>query len=290
MRTVGLSVPDVVREIITRNRSIHDCMAMDVINYTALAVKIHPEVEKQIGNPIHLNTIVVAIKRYADAFEKDENVISEPVLKDARLSMTDRIMGMQWTMKDILDQDIARMLGEAEKALTNSEFFRLGDSFRILADDSDVTRKIFQNFPKENVYSSGLAKIRIQVPEQNRADVVSYVTEILHRNGIDLVDALFSRDGIVLILKEDQAPIAYEKLRTEIPRTKENLYSSGLAKIRIQVPEQNRADVVSYVTEILHRNGIDLVDALFSRDGIVLILKEDQAPIAYEKLRSEIPR
>ena len=82
--------------------------------------------------------------------------------------------------------------------------------------------KIFQNFPKENVYSSGLAKIRIQVPEQNRADVVSYVTEILHRNGIDLVDALFSRDGIVLILKEDQAPIAYEKLRTEIPRAKEN--------------------------------------------------------------------
>jgi len=222
MRTVGLSVPDVVREIITRNSSIHDCMAMDVINYTALAVKIHPEVEKQIGNPIHLNTIVVAIKRYADAFEKDENVIAEPVLKDARLSMTDRIMGMQWTMKDILDQDIAKMLGEAEKALTNSEFFRLGDSFRILADDSDVTRRIFQNFPKENVYSSGLAKIRIQVPEQNRADVVSYVTEILHRNGIDLVDALFSRDGIVLILKEDQAPIAYEKLRTEIPRTKEN--------------------------------------------------------------------
>jgi len=222
MRTVGLSVPDVVREIITRIRSIHDCMAMDVINFTALAVKIHPEVEKQIGNPIHLNTIVVAIKRYADALEKNENVIDEPVVKDARLSMTDRIMGMQWTMKDILDQDIAKMLGEAEKALTNSEFFRLGDSLRILADDSDVTRRIFQNFPKENVYSSGLAKIRIQVPEQNRADVVSYVTEILHRNGIDLGDALFSRDGIVLILKEDQAPIAYEKLRTEIPRTKEN--------------------------------------------------------------------
>ena len=218
MRTVGLSVPDVVREIITRNRSIHDCMAMDVINFTALAVKIHPEVEKQIGNPIHLNTIVVAIKRYADAFEKDENVIDEPVLKDARLSLTDRIMGMQWTMKDLHDQNMAKMFAEAENAFSNSEFFRLGDSFRVLVDDSDVTRKIFQSFPKENLYRSGLAKIRIQVPEQNRADVVSYVTEILHRNGIDLVDALFSQDGIVLILKADQAPIAYEKLRSEIPR------------------------------------------------------------------------
>ncbi len=218
MRTVGLSVPDVVREIITRNRSIHDCMAMDVINYTALAVKIQPQVEKQIGNAVQLNTIVVAIKRYADAFEKNENVVDEPVLKDARLSMTDRIMGMRWTMKDLLDRDMAKMFAEAEKAFSNSEFFRLGDSFTVLADDSDVTRRIFQNFPKENLYSSGLAKIRIQVPEQNRADILSFVTGILHRNSIELIDALFSQNGIVLFLKEDQAPLAFEKIRSEIPR------------------------------------------------------------------------
>ena len=214
----GLSVPEVVREIITRNRSIHDCMKMDVINYTALAVKIQPEVEKQLGNSVHLNTIVVAIKRFGDSFVGSENVTDEPVLKDARLSMTDRIMGMQWTMKDLLDQDMAKMFAEAEKAFSNSEFFRLGDSFRVLTDDSDDTRRIFQSFPKENLYRSGLAKIKISVPEQNRADVVSYVTEILHQNGIELIDALFSQDGIVLILKEDQAPFAYEKLRSEIPR------------------------------------------------------------------------
>ena len=214
----GLSVPEVVREIITRNRSIHDCMKFDVINYTALAVKIQPEVEKQLGNSVHLNTIVVAIKRFGDSFVGSENITDEPVLKNARLSMTDRIMGMQWTMKDLLDQDMAKMFAEAEKAFSNSEFFRLGDSFRVLTDDSDDTRRVFQSFPKENLYSSGLAKIKISVPEQNRADVVSYVTEILHQNGIELIDALFSQDGIVLILKEDQAPFAYEKLRSEIPR------------------------------------------------------------------------
>jgi len=218
MRIVGLSVPEVVRDIITRNRSIHDCMKMDVINYTALAVKIQPDIEKQLGNSVHLNTIVVAIKRYADSFEGSEDITEEPVLKDARLSMTDRIMGIQWTMKDLIDQDMGKMFAEAEKAFSNSEFFRLGDSFRILTDDSDDTRRIFSSFPKENLCSSGLAKIKISVPEQNRADVVSYVTEILHRNGIVLVDALFSQDGIVLILKEDQAPLAYEKLRSEIPR------------------------------------------------------------------------
>jgi len=216
MRT---SVPEAVRDIITRNRSIHDCMKMDVINYTALAVKIQPDVEKQLGNSVHLNTIVVAIKRYADSFEGSEDVTEEPVLKDARLSMTDRIMGMQWTMKDLIDQDVAKMFGEAEKAFSNSEFFRLGDSFRILTDDSDDTRRIFATFPKENLYRSGLAKIKVSVPpNHNRSDIMSFVTEILHYNGIDMADALFTQDGLVIVLKEEDAPRAYEKLRAQISR------------------------------------------------------------------------
>ncbi|MDX1442103.1 MAG: ACT domain-containing protein, partial [Nitrosopumilaceae archaeon] len=46
MRLSTTSVPEVVREIITRNRSVFDCMKMDLINYTALAVKIQPDVER----------------------------------------------------------------------------------------------------------------------------------------------------------------------------------------------------------------------------------------------------
>jgi len=216
MRTTGVSVPDVVREIITRNRSIYECMKMDVINYTALAVKIQPDVEKQLGTPANLNTIVVAIKRYADSFDEKEDISDEPVLKNARLSLTDRIMGLEWNMVDFVEQDVSRMFAEAQKAFSDSEFFRFGDSFRILTEDSDSARHLFQSFPKENDYRPGLAKIKIQISGQNRSDVLSYVTQILHYNGIEIVDALLSQDGVVLIFKEEDAPRAYEKLRTEI--------------------------------------------------------------------------
>ena len=151
MRTSGVSMPEVVREIITRNRSIYDCMKMDVINFTALAVKIQPDVEKTMGGPVHLNTIVVAIKRYADSFETTDEMIDDPVLKDARLTLTDGIMGLSWNMT-------------------------------------------------------------------SRSDVMAFVTEILHYNGIDMADALFTQDGLVIVLKEEDAPRAYEKLRAQISR------------------------------------------------------------------------
>ena len=218
MRTSGVSVPEVVREIITRNRSIYDCMKMDVINFTALAVKIQPDVEKALGNSVNLNTIVVAIKRYADSFDEKEGISEEPVLKDARLTLTDGIMGIQWNMVDA-GEEMARMLNEFQKEFSDSEFFRFGDSFRILAEDSDRVRRMFHNLPKENQYNSGLAKIKIAVPEgHSRSNVMAFVTEILHYNGIDMADALFTQDGLVIVLKEEDAPRAYEKLRAQISR------------------------------------------------------------------------
>jgi aspartokinase len=69
------------------------------------------------------------------------------------------------------------------------------------------------------------------------------------------------------------------------------MFSTGLAKIRISIPSsKNQSDVVSYVAEVLHVNGIELVNAFFSQDSIVVILNERDASRAYEILHSDILR
>lgn len=221
VRTINLSVPEAVREIITKNRSIYDCMKMDVINYTALAVKIQPDVERQLGNPANLNTIVVAIKRFADSFTEKEEVKSESILKNARLSLTDGIMDIKFSTNDINQNDAALLLNKFEQYDSDYEFFRLADStFRVLTEDLVDIRRMFESFPSaKNFFSSGLAKIKIKIPQdQNRSDMVSYVAELLHNNGIEMQNAHFSQDDIILVLREEDASKAYEVLRTEISR------------------------------------------------------------------------
>lgn len=220
MRIASMSVPEVVREIITRNRSIYDCMKMDLINYTALAVKIQPEIERILGNNVNLNTIVVAIKRYADSFEIKEEVKEEPVLKNARLALTDGIMDVKFSIKDSNQIDPMAILDKFSKITNNYEFFRMSDSFRFLAEDMEDIRQIFGNVSdREDLFSTGLAKIKITIPNsQNQSDVVSYVAEVLHANGIELVNAFFSQDNIVIILNEKDASRAYEILHSDIMR------------------------------------------------------------------------
>ena len=216
-----MSIPEVVREIITRNRSIYDCMKMDVINYTALAVKIQPEIERILGNTVNLNTVVVAIKRHADSFEIKEEVREESILKNARLALTDGIMDVKFSIKDSNEMDPMAILDKFSKITSNYEFFRLSDSFRFLAEDMEDIRQIFSNVSeRDDMFSTGLAKIRISIPNShNQSDVVSYVAEVLHANGIELVNAFFSQDNIVIILNEKDSSRAYDILHSDIMRT-----------------------------------------------------------------------
>ena len=221
MRLTTASVPEVVREIITRNRSIFDCMKMDLINYTALAVKIQPDVERVLGNPVNLNTIVVAIKRYADSFDVKDEVEEKSVLKNARLALTDGIVDIKFSANDSQGVDPLTILDKFSKITSNYDFFRSSDSFRFLTEDLDGIRRIFDSLPnQEDIFSTGLAKIRISIPpNKNKSDVVSYVAEVLHDNGIELVNAFFSQENIIIILNEKDASRAYEILHSDIIRT-----------------------------------------------------------------------
>ena len=220
MRLTSISVPEVVREIITRNRSIFDCMKMDLINYTALAVKIQPDVERVLGHSVNLNTIVVAIKRFADSLDLKDEVEEQSVLKNARLALTDGIVDIKFSIKDSQNVDPLTILAKFSKITSDYDFFRSSDTFRFLTEDLEDIRQIFDTLPnRENIFSTGLAKIRISIPpNQNKSDVVSYVAEVLHNNGVELVNAFFSQDNIIIILKEKDASRAYEILHSDILR------------------------------------------------------------------------
>ena len=220
MRLANASVPEAIKEIITQNRSIYDCMKMDVINYTALAVKIQPVVERHLGTSVNLNTIVVAIKRYSDSFEQKEDVKNESVLKNARLSLTDGILDIKFSADDFGAEDTASLMSKFSEINPDYEFFRLADSFRVLTEDLAGIRELFGSFGNtEDKFITGLAKIKILIPpEQNRNDIASYVAEVLHSNGIEPANAFFSRDNITIVLNEKDASRAYEILRSEIAR------------------------------------------------------------------------
>ena len=216
MRISGLSVTEAIREIVTRNRSIYDCMKMDIINYTALAVKIQPNVERQIGKSVNLNTIVVAIKRYADSFEQKEDLHDETLLKNARLSLTESMMDINLE-HDAAGSDLTDLLEKFTQITQNYDLIKIPGSFRILTEDMESVRKLLESIPNVmDLSNNRLVRIKITVSEESRADVGSSVIGLLHGNGIEFVDAYFSQENMIITFNREDASRAYDVLRSEI--------------------------------------------------------------------------
>ena len=168
MRISGLSVTEAIREIVTRNRSIYDCMKMDIINYTALAVKIQPNVERQIGKSVNLNTIVVAIKRYADSFEQKKDLHDETLLKNARLSLTESMMDINLE-HDAAGSDLTDLLEKFTQITQNYDLIKIPGSFRILTEDMESVRKLLESIPNVmDLSNNRLVRIKITVSEESR--------------------------------------------------------------------------------------------------------------------------
>lgn len=218
MRATGASVHDAVREIITHNRSLYDCVKMGIANYTALAERIRPAVERQTGGPANLNTIVVAIKRYADSFGGRGGEAGGPpdgALRDARLSLTDGVVGVSIAARD-LDGDPLDIIGRIAEATDKYEFFSVSGSFSLIVEDAAGARDVLEDVGGMGRLSRGLAKITITVPEgHTHSDIVSYVAELLHDGGIELVNAFFGHDVVTVLLAERDAARAYDLLRSQ---------------------------------------------------------------------------
>src|ERR687891_2617687 len=67
-----VSVPFAIREVLSSNPIYFQAIQFGIANYTALAQRIRPEVEKITATQVNIGTIVVAIKRFADILQKEQ--------------------------------------------------------------------------------------------------------------------------------------------------------------------------------------------------------------------------
>src|SRR5438128_12412096 len=83
----GVSVPEAVREILTRNYPIYQCLKMKLMNFHSLAGFIQPKVQQLSGKEASVNTLVVAIKIFSDTLTISKSRNRWNVLMYDRISL-----------------------------------------------------------------------------------------------------------------------------------------------------------------------------------------------------------
>jgi hypothetical protein len=215
MYSQTFSVPHAVREVIGSNTLFFQALSTGIANYTALAQKIKPEVEKLTKSEVNVNTLVVAIKRFADSLDGNDYEF-HPIFDGVRMTLTGSIIDIDFHETD----NTYQVLDEIFELGSGYNMFRTNNQIRLFAEDMDEIRSMFKSTHKGSTgeIKDGLSKITITVQsdKENTYEVLSIVLSILHNNRIPLYNAFFTQNEIVLILGMDDAAKAYEVIREKL--------------------------------------------------------------------------
>jgi hypothetical protein len=225
----AMSVPEAIRIVLVNDHVYMQALVLGIANYTALAEKIKPEVERLIGSKVNLNTIVVAIKRFADALEKknqlqqqQQNGNTHLNAAKAKMSLTDSIIDIDF-QKEINDDEndaLARILDEFFEQDSRYNLFQTNTHFSLLTEDADEIRRMvadaIQKF--DGRIKEGLSKITVSLTsdDSNRYHILSLISNILYNHQIPIHSAFFTTNEIVLILSDKDAAKAYDLIRMKL--------------------------------------------------------------------------
>jgi hypothetical protein len=223
------SVSRTIRDILFSNSIYMNSLKAGIANYTALAIKIKPEIEKIVGSEVNINTIVVSIKRIADTIQQEQSVQDLKISQDekemvtgARISLTGSILDVEFDKEMENIEKIFDLFDRESDIRFN--IFQSKNHIKLFIENISDIKKILGNDPQKVIGLSsikeGVSMITISLPWQGNEfrktyQLLSMISNILYNNEILLHNAFFTPNEIVLIISDSDAAKVYELLRVK---------------------------------------------------------------------------
>lgn len=216
----GVPVSEAVTTIISRNYVVLESLKLKIVNYHALASKISSEVEERTGKKAKMATIVVAIKRFSDGLGEGRIEEMSASLKDSKLDLAGGVVDLTVGGKAAQTHQILQDFLKLERKFSGTPYiFQLPNSVKIIAEKEDAKlledalRGRYETSLKKNVAK---ITIRLSPSADKEPGIASFITELLYRNGVSILDAFLSHEDVILIVQERLGAKAYQVLSEEI--------------------------------------------------------------------------
>ena len=223
------SVSRAIRDILFSNSIYMNSLKLGIANYTALAIKIKPEVEKIVGSQININTLVVSIKRIADTIQQQQSEQDLKISQDekemingARISLTGSILDVEFDKEMENIEKIFDLFDRESDIRFN--IFQSKNHIKLFIENISDIKKILSNDPQKvmglSSIKEGVSMITISLPWKGSEfrktyQLLSMISNILYNNEILLHNAFFTPNEIVLIISDNDAAKVYELLRVK---------------------------------------------------------------------------
>ncbi len=222
----SVSLSREIRSLIAGDPYVRNTLADGLINYSALARTLAPKVKQKLNREIKEESVIVAIKRYADEINgKSEKKDYLNILGKSSISMQEDICYA------LLKRD-SDVLKELENLLNDTDW--LQGEVRIIVDGPSRVVVVLktprmlsfvENLDDEMVdCSENNSLITMRQPHESRTTygVIAEIASTLSKKGIS-IELISAPPDLHFVVSEKDAEEAYRTLRELIKQAKESM-------------------------------------------------------------------
>ena len=212
------SLSRVAEGIINRSPFLREAMTENLINISALARKIKPELDRYFDNDIKEGAIIMAIKRLSPGTYHRLNLKIEGIVKEigdflVRSNLTsytyensNTISTKQAELITILDEDKKKAFYTISKGVSET-------SIVTNLHEKEIITTLFQG-EKLKLMDEDLASITVQLPTLNTEvyGVYYYLLKQLAWEGLNIVDIISTANEFTVIFHQEDVDHAFHIL------------------------------------------------------------------------------
>jgi hypothetical protein len=211
------SIGKVTEDLINRSPFLREAMTDDLINISALARKLKPEIEEVVGKEVKEGAIVMAIKRMTPGLYHRLNVKITKVMGDlGDFLVRSNLSDYTFENSDTLKNKQADLVQEINK--DSDSFFALckgvsETTFIVSQQKSETIEKIFKG-EKLKSSTKDLASVTVKLPLINTEiyGIYYYILKHLAWEGINIVEIVSTSNEFTVVVKQDDVDKAFKIL------------------------------------------------------------------------------
>ncbi len=222
----GTSLSEEVRKEISSTPHVKTSLGEGIVNYSALARKIMPEISKKLNRQLNEESVIVAIKRYADELETPEmdNSYLE-MFAASQVLLQDNMSYTHFKKNEKVISKIEKLFAEENWNIGEMRVMIHGaDQVMIIAKESRV-KELMEECRDDLIHTIGgrsLITFNLPIESYSAYGIIAEVTSQLARKGIS-IELLSSPPDLHIMVDENDAERAYSTLKQLITEAKNSL-------------------------------------------------------------------
>ncbi|MDX1666197.1 MAG: hypothetical protein R3350_03160 [Saprospiraceae bacterium] len=203
-----VTISEVVQQLVEERPFLSEALGEGLINVSALARQLAPEVEGKLGKPVKHGAVVMAIKRFREgALTYTIKELNRFFEKLSNLSVRSGLLDYTFANSDRLVHCCSELLEEMQRRPRAFCTFSQGISETTVIVDESTENRVELLFGAERLLEkeSELSAVTLLLPAENRQlyGVYYYILRRLAWHGINLVELISTSNEFTVIVSDE---------------------------------------------------------------------------------------